>query len=332
MHSPLPTRRTFLKTSLIAGAALGLEWGCGGPPATVSAGNRRLKLALIADLHHDVMHDAPARLAAFLAAARTGQADAVVQLGDFATPHPRNAGLLAGWRGLDLPRHSVLGNHDMDGGFKRTAATAAFGMPACHYSEVMHGMRLVFLDGNLPHPAVKGYARSLGKDQLAWLEALLAADRLPVVVFVHQPPEILHDGPHLLDLLAKANAQVGTARVLACVSGHLHQDSFRLRQGIPCVEINSASYYWVGGNHRHRSMSDAIHQRCPSLESTCPYAGPLWAMLTVDPAAGTLALEGMQTDWVGPSPQDLRVPMSAEESALIAPRISGRRWQPGRPG
>ena len=333
MPPPTPpphTRRTFLKTTLVAGAALGLEWGCGTPQAAAPSQGRRLKLALIADLHNDVMPDGPERLAAFLAAARAGQVDAVVQLGDFATPHPRNAALLAGWRGLDLPRHSVLGNHDTDGGFQRTAAAAAFGMPACHYSVVTNGVRLVFLDGNIPNPKVKGYACSLGQEQLDWLDALLATDRLPVLVFVHQPPEnCLHDGKQLLDLLAKANQAAGTARILACVSGHLHQDSFRAPQGIPCVEINSASYYWVGG-HTHRSMSEEIHKKCPSLASTCPYEGPLWAVLTVDAAAGTLEIEGMQTRWVGPSPQDLKVKMTAQESALITPKISARHWKAGQ--
>ena len=73
-----------------------------------------LRFAIATDIHQDIMHDGLQRLQAFIDAAVQAQVDMVVQLGDFCQPTESNRTFLAQWEALDLPRYSVLGNHDMD--------------------------------------------------------------------------------------------------------------------------------------------------------------------------------------------------------------------------
>ena len=63
------------------------------------------------------------------------------------------------------------------------------------------------------------------------------------------------------------------------------------------------SYYWVGGANRHHSYSEAIHESHPWIEYTSPYRDPLWAFVTVEPD-GLIAIEGVGSQWVGPSPEE----------------------------
>ena len=46
------------------------------------------------------------------------------------------------------PRHHVIGNHDMDGGFKREQTVAWYGMPARYHAFDHGGVRFITLDGN----------------------------------------------------------------------------------------------------------------------------------------------------------------------------------------
>jgi len=88
------------------------------------------------------------RFDAFLnAVAQREGVDAVWQLGDFCYSDTGAAECLSRWRGVRLPRFSVLGNHDMDK-VDKAAAVATFGMADRYYSTVISGWRFVVLDLN----------------------------------------------------------------------------------------------------------------------------------------------------------------------------------------
>ncbi len=74
---------------------------------------------------------------------------------------------------------------------------------------------------------------------------------------------------------------------------------------IPCFHVNSASYYWIGGNYRHESYPKEIHDKYPWISYTCPYRDPLFAFITLNPKTGTIAVQGQDSIWIGPSPQAL---------------------------
>jgi len=93
------------------------------------------------------------------------------------------------------------------------------------------------------------------------------------------------------------------------------------------VHINSASYFWVGGNYKHNSYTEEIHKSNPWIACTCPYREPLFTTLTIDPASGLVKIEGRKTEWVGPSPAELKFSEKAPLSAgkEIVPYISSRK-------
>lgn len=289
------SRRDFLSAAGAAVPLLSLRLPVGASPR---AGAR---LALITDLHHGLAPDALTRFDAFLAAiAEHRELDAVWQLGDFCYSDAGSEELLAKWRSIALPRHSVLGNHDMDK-VDKAAAMAAWGMPARYHATVIGGWRFAALDLNnfrkdgkvLPY--ANGNYFNAGSElnradpeQLAWLDRQLRASREPVVLIGHQPLGIggtdnvlPAEQREIFDLVAAAGRANPRGRVACCLSGHLHVDRLERVDGIPCLTINSASYFWSG--------------------SMQPYTNPLFAFLDFG-ADGILRITGRDGSFVKAPP------------------------------
>ena len=304
----------------------------GLPALTHAASAGGIRFGVISDLHQDIMHDAIERVTAFVDAMTAAKADFIVQLGDFCVPVERNREFLAAWNRFPGPRWHVLGNHDMDGGRKRDDVVAFLGMPSRHYSFDAGGVTFVVLDGNDRGGKARGYARFVADDQLQWLESTLAAAALPVVVLVHQPLD--HDDGvenHAAVRALIEKPQPGRPGVAAVLSGHLHQDYLRTLNGIAHVQINSASYVWLGEKGRRMVYPEPVHQAHPHLASVAPYRDPLWAMVVIDAEAGTLTLTGRSTEWVGPDPWQRGAPESSHPRTACRPAISDRSLSVRRP-
>jgi len=259
------SRRDFLTAAGAAVPMLSLRLPVGAPPR---AGAR---LAVITDLHHGLAPDALMRFDRFVAATAEQPAlDAVWQLGDFCYSDAGSEELLAKWRSIPLPRYSVLGNHDMDKVDKDTAM-AAWGMSARYHATVIGGWRFVALDLNnfrkdgVVQPYANGNYFNAGRElnradpeQLAWLDGELRRSREPVILVGHQPLGMgAHDGTlpdeqrEIFDIIRSAGRANPQGRVVCCLSGHLHVDRLERVDGIPCLTINSASYFWSDGMHRY---------------------------------------------------------------------------------
>ena len=266
-----------------------------------------VRFGVIADVHQDVMHDGPTRLAAFENAMSESKPDFVIQLGDFCVPHSRNDAFMETWRHFDGPRHHVIGNHETDGGYSREQVVEYFGMPGRYYSFDQSGVHFVVLDGNDRGGASGGYPRFIAEDQLRWLRDDLASTDRPTIVLIHQPLDSV-DGvdnrSQVRAVLEQSNETPGHAQVIAVLAGHSHVDYCRAINGIYYLMINSASYQWVGGDLRHASYSPEVHAKAKWIDHTCPYRDPLWALVTVDLRGRSIEVEGRATEWVGPSPVD----------------------------
>ncbi len=90
-----------------------------------------------------------------------------------------------------------------------------------------------------------------------------------------------------MDIL-KRNGQV-----VACLSGHLHVDRLETHARIPCLSVNSASYFWQSGMH--------------------PYKDPLFAFISID-EQGVLRVEGRQSTFVKAKPKSETIGCSASLS------------------
>lgn len=321
------TRRRFLQTIALAPAVL-TAWS--------GEASARVRFGIITDLHHDVMHDGLDRLRAFVTAMEKSRPDFVLQCGDFCQPKEKNRALLDVWNQLACPRHHVLGNHDMDGGATSKQTAAFYGMPANHYAFDAGPLRGIVLDGNEAGGTAKGYKRFIAQPQLDWLSAELERDPRPALVFVHQPIDGMEGGVEnaadVRAVLSAANKQ-SPGRVAAVFCGHLHRDYAKTIDGIPHVQINSASYVWLAGKMTRESYPPEIHKAYPSLVNVAPYRDPLWAEVSVDRNAGQLVIAGRSTVWVGDDPwkrgaseamcpKEACQPMISDRALAVAPRTS----------
>lgn len=285
-----------------------------------------VRFGVCADVHKDVMHDADERLKTFVDRMNTEQADFTIQLGDFCRPSERNNTFMTIWRSFNGPAHHVLGNHDMDGGFTRQQTVAYFKMPAKYYAFSHGGFHFIVLDGNdKTDPPQSGYARYIGAEQQQWLRRQLEETERPTVVFSHQGLKDkggVANAEAIRRIFENANQAAGRAKVIACFSGHHHTDYACQINGIHYVQINSTSYFWMGGDYQHVRYSDQIDKQYPWIKYTAPYRDPLFALVTLE-ADGTVRIAGARSEWVGPSPWDLGYPQ--DNMDRIGPRISSRQ-------
>ncbi|MDG2380937.1 MAG: metallophosphoesterase [Pirellulaceae bacterium] len=292
-----------------------------------------LRFGVIADVHKDVMHDADQRLRLFVEEMKREKVDFIIQLGDFCVPIDANLPFLKIWNSFSGPRYHVLGNHDTDGAgdhpdrFKRSETVEYWGMEDRYYSFDKQGIHFVVLDGNDQGPGQQPYYRWVAEDQLKWLTADLENTQLPTIVFVHQSPERpedggLENGKQVQEILEQANQNQARKKVVACLSGHHHRDYLRQINGILYSQINSASYYWLGGNYLKVRYSPEIDKAYPYIKYTVPYQDPLFAVVTLDRAHGFLQIEGRRTEFVGPSPWELGASREELDAATLMPRIS----------
>jgi 3',5'-cyclic AMP phosphodiesterase CpdA len=329
--SGISRRKMILSTGAGAAGAILSAPAFGGTSPT-PASSDALRFGIIADVHQDVMHDGERRLRLFIDEMNRARPDFIVQLGDFCVPHQRNDAFMKTWNGFAGRRYHVIGNHETDGGYSRDDVVEYFGMERRYYSFDESGVHFVVLDGNDRGGTSGGYPRFVADDQMTWLRNDLAAAERPTVVLIHQPLDSsdgVDNRAAVRELLEESNRTPGHARVIAVVAGHSHVDYCRLVNGIYYLMVNSASYQWVGGDHRHDSYPAEIHAKARWLDHTCPYRDPLWVVMIVDTAGRTIQINGRSTVWVGPSPAECGADYQNDywgwDPAYSQPRISSWR-------
>jgi predicted phosphodiesterase len=291
------TRRQLLKRGAVGlGSMVVPLWLPLGPTSTKS-----LKIAVIADLHHGLAPDAMERFEVFAGEVRKRKGlSLAVQMGDFCYSQPDSAPCIELWNSLKLPRLSVLGNHDMDK-CDKDAAMKYSGMNS-RFGAYSHGGYLFVVldlnhfkkDGKLVPYANGNYFTDnathnwADQDQLDWLAATLRKSNRPVILLSHQPLGFASPGQSLPDeqtevlkVVTDAARDNPKGAVAVCLSGHMHVDRLESHEGIPCLCVNSASYFWSGGMN--------------------PYTKPLYAFLEFTPE-GTLIVEGVSGAFVKPPP------------------------------
>lgn len=329
MTTPASTRRAFLKQAGALLAPVCFAWRL---PAAAQATLQPVRFGLCADPHKDIMHDADERLRAFVDAARRDRADFLLQLGDFCRPYEKNRSFLNVWESFPGPRFHTLGNHDNDGGFQWPQVLEFWGLKDRYYSFDQGGWHFVVLDGNEKKPAkpAPGYPRFIGAAQLAWLEADLRQTTAPTLIFSHQSledDEGVENREAVRAVLEKANTSAGWRKVGACLSGHHHIDFQREINGIQYLQINSMAYSWLGEKYQHVRYSAEVDKAFPYLKYTAPYRDALFALCRLDPP-GRFTIQGVRSEFVGPSPWDLGLPEkpgTSRDRERLAPRLSDRR-------
>ena len=283
-----------------------------------------VRIGLITDLHHDLMHDSVKRMEDFLTASKALNADGLIQLGDFAYPNPKNNDVIAPFNAAGGLH--VIGNHDMDSGHTKEQCREVWGIPGNYYAHDIKGIRFLILDGNeAGSPTHKGgYKAYVGKEQQEWIEEQLKTNPGPFVIVSHQPlagAQGVNNATELQDLFAR-----NSSKILICLNGHSHLDLLLRVKGVSYLHVNSASYQWVGGANKHNSYPEPIHAAHPWIGHTCPYRDSVFGAISINVKTGKILVHGTSSEWVGPSPAEIGhdIDSSLINGEEIAPRIRER--------
>ena len=202
------TRRTFLKSAGLAGAALSLGWPRRLAWAAETGGAGNLRFVFYTDIHSRVEWDTPAALA--LAAARINdqKADLILCGGDVITDgfeataemvEPRWEAYFAMQRSIKGTIHTAIGNHDHVAAMPKDGSPASddpkaifrekMGIDRTYRSFDTQGFHIVILD---PIEVTKDdlkYRGFVGPEQMDWLKTDLATvdPATPVILMTHMP-------------------------------------------------------------------------------------------------------------------------------------------------
>lgn len=121
------TRRSFLTTATATSLALTL---CRTSAASVRRLEKPVRFGVIADLHHDLVHDGIGRMEAFVKKMATSEPDVIMQLGDFAYPNAKNSKIIELFNQAHQRSLHVIGNHDMDAGHTKQQCLDIWRIPA----------------------------------------------------------------------------------------------------------------------------------------------------------------------------------------------------------
>jgi len=293
----------------------------------LAASPSSVRFGMIADIHHNRMPGAQDRLNAFLSASGNRSLDFLIQLGDFCDGYsfaltPEQKEFLKTWHEFRAVKYSILGNHEMDHGGKAQIMDR-LEMPKSYYSFDVNGFHFVVLDclhvndnGKIVDYVNGNYFKRPASEinlvdpaQLEWLAADLKATSLPTIVFTHPCvnsfwyPGAETTRANVRDILTRTNRQAGWQKVIACFSGHHHVDHHSELAGVHYLLVNSASYYWVG----------------PAYGSLAKYRDPLFTFVTIA-SSGSLTIEGKNSVFVPPTPDELHHPDAPHLTASIEAR------------
>jgi Icc protein len=181
-----------------------------------------------------------ANLARVLARVRRDEPDRIVLTGDLAQdPRPETYVALRDLLADGSPVCFVPGNHD-----RRERLLGAWGAPGtkARFEERCGGWRLVGLDTSR-RGRVHG---RVGREQLRWLEARLAGEDVPTLLFLHHPPLAVGtwwlDKDLLRDRDALRRVVQGCGTVRGVFGGHVHQAHEGRFAGVPVFATPSTAY------------------------------------------------------------------------------------------
>ncbi len=260
----------------------------------------QVKFAIISDLHYDVMHDTSERLNVFLKAAQKAKVDFIIHLGDYCQAKDENQEFMDKWLKFPIQSYSTIGNHDSDGSSKEKFVVFSK-MKNRYYSFVKGDICFIVLDMN---NTVNGKRNSVDEEQFIWLENQLKNSKYKCVIFSHQGIPTCGNAQDLLNLFSTINKNAGYKKIVAAFFGHEHANYVKVIDGISHIQINSASYIWVGEPSTKEYVSeerysDELNKKYPYLKCVLPYKDALYGIVTINKKG--IKLKGVKSVFVQPT-------------------------------
>lgn len=273
-----------------------------------------MKLAVMADLHVDLVPGAQQRLTDFYAAAQRENADMIVNLGDFAAPKEENRWVAKLWKDCPVPHCMVLGNHDMDESDK-SRWMQFYGLKRSYDTFVFGGMQFILLDTNYFHlngicydyayGNYYAYKREfLGAEQRRWLCSVLEQTELPCILFSHEGLENTGDREEVLAILKQYRD-----KITVCINGHNHVDGLTEEEGIHFLDVISMSQHWIGETTNLLTAEDCKGHYTEEefreykwLQYMVPLAETMYEMVEINLEQKSMSVSGTKSHFIGKTP------------------------------
>ena len=321
-------KRKIFKFTVLACASLVM---IAGLSACRTTKERPVRFAIASDFHAPDIPDGEHRVATFIKAANDEKVDFIIELGDFCRLDSASQVYRDLWNSFPGSKYHVIGNHDMDR-YTFEEYTQGMNMPARYYSFDQGDFHFIVLDGNNLFDGKKytHYARAnyyvdakkrahIDPEQMEWLKKDLAATNKRCILFSHQSiEEALNNGAEVRKILEAENQRAGFKKVVMAFGGHNHSNYSKEINGITYVQINSASYVWIGEpTQTEKRYSKEINDRFGGiLKYSMTYTEPLYAIVTLNSKGATL--KGTDAEFVPPTPKDLNM----NDSVGVFPLVS----------
>ena len=321
-------KRKIFKFTVLACASLVM---IAGLSACRTTKEKPVRFAIASDFHAPDIPDGEHRVATFIKAANDEKVDFIIELGDFCRLDSASQVYRDLWNSFPGDKYHVIGNHDMDR-YTFEEYTQGMNMPARYYSFDQGDFHFIVLDGNNLFDGKKytHYARAnyyvdakkrahIDPEQMDWLKKDLAATNKRCILFSHQSIEqALNNGAEVRKILEAENQRAGFKKVVMAFGGHNHSNYSKEINGITYVQINSASYVWIGEpTQTEKRYSKEINDRFGGiLKYSMTYTEPLYAIVTLNSKGATL--KGTDAEFVPPTPKDLNM----NDSVGVFPLVS----------
>ncbi|MBR2642464.1 MAG: metallophosphoesterase [Lentisphaeria bacterium] len=277
-----------------------------------------LKFTVFSDLHHHpawYKADAPERLTAIQERALESGSEFILHLGDFSHKPSACPDLIRQFREFPLPGYFVLGNHEFDIDSYETVLQS-MGLDAGYYFFDHGGFRFIVLDENyfsdfpgicfhysernyFDHPAGRDW---MPQEEIQWLRETVQSSPYPCILASHAPIVYapserggMKCGQEVDEIIRGSRGTPG--EVILCLNGHHHRSGLDVINGVPRLDVNSASFNWVPVPHDLFPEKEWYHiYEC--LGNMIIFEKPVSAEIILDPETRTIEVIGTGGDFL----------------------------------
>lgn len=289
-----------------------------------------LKFAIASDFHAQDVPDGEARLTDFIKTAENEDVDFIIELGDFCRLDSAGKIYRDLWESYPKDKYHVIGNHDMDS-YDEQEYIKGMSMPGRYYSFDKGDFHFIVLDGNNLYDGkeYKHYAKAnyyvdpkmrafVDPEQMEWLKKDLAATKKKCVIFSHQSIDsFLNNGDKVREVLEEENRRTDLKKVVLAFSGHNHSNYTKEINGITYIQINSASYVWIGEpTMTEKRFSKEINDKYSLMKYSMMYDKPLYAIVTLTKEGADI--KGTKAGFIPPTPQEIGLGDSIDSYPLVS--------------
>ena len=280
----------------------------------------KIKFTVFSDLHHHpawYKSDAPERLAAIQKRALESGSELLLHMGDFSHKPSACPELIKQYKEFQLPGYFVLGNHEFDIDSYETVLKT-MGMENGYYFFDHGGFRFVIMDENwfrdfpgcyfhysernyFDHP---GFRDWMPPEEIEWVRETVMNSPYPCILASHAPvsygpnpragmkPECKEAVEQII-----RDSQGKPGQVVLCLNGHYHRSGMDVLEGVPRLDVNSATFNWIPKPHDLFPEKE-WYQEYECIGNMVIYEKPVSAEVVIDTDEQTVEVIGCEGNFL----------------------------------